>query len=152
MSNLVGATVWAKYKAAMMDAHDTFANKEIIWVRAKRKESRYGEDKPKEPTQITLLGLYNSNFMRTWPVTIPTSSGEIDEQSAQLFFNKEYLLGLGYLNADGYFDYNPGLDRFLIDGIEYKPFGDTATAQMHDDDAWVTVIIKRSPAESGNPR
>lgn len=149
---LVSDAMWDIYKKTMMDIHDTFAKKEIIWVNNSRREDRFGEDKINEPNQIVLLGLYNSNYMRTWPVTTNTSSGEIDQQSAQIFFNKEYLQNIGYLNADGYFKYNPGLDRFIIDGLQYKAFGDTATAQMMDDDAWVTIIIKRDVAETGNPR
>ena len=44
---------------------------------------------------------------------------------------------------EGYWDFNWEQDRFVINGIVYKPSGDTQTAQAKDEALVFMVILKR---------
>lgn len=150
-NDLLGAN-WTKFLNAMNDAHKTFHQKPITWKRATITTDRYGEDLVAPTTTVELLVLLNYNFMRTWPADRTSATGETDDESVQVMINKEYLRQNGYLNASGYFDFNPDLDRFIIDGLKYKPFGDTAAAQMQVDDVLITIILKRDHTQTGDKR
>lgn len=143
---------WAAYKALMDEAHHTFNQKEITWLRQVTKTQRYGEEVMTPQVPITLHVLVNSNYMRTWPSNTVSESGEIDEESCQLFINKQYLSDSGLLNSAGYFGYNPDHDRFIIDGLMWKPFGDISSAQMSTDDLFILVILKRVKTPTGTQR
>ena len=86
--------------------------------------------------------------MRTWPIDQPSIAGEVDRQSIQLFFNKEILNDLGYLSVYGNLAYNPDYDRFRLDGILYRPSGDTAAAQNMLSDIFFLLILQREETET----
>lgn len=154
MKDLLGSA-WGVYKDLMGSAHLTFSQKSVIWKRRIELVNRYGEDTDSTKNNfnnVPLLVLINYNYMRTWPITNNTESGEIDEQSAQIIINKDYLKTNGYLNDSGYFNYQPDYDRLIIDGLQYKFFGDTSVAQMQDDDVHITFIVKRDITETGTNR
>jgi len=135
---------WAKYKAAIGNAMGDFANKPIIWRRKILGVDRWGEDTANSTTQdVTIVGLFTYNIMRSWPITFTSESGELDRQSAQLYLDIPYLKANGYWTATGNFDYNPDYDRFIIDGLVYKSFGDTPASQAREEDLLFTLIIKR---------
>src|SRR5699024_7697627 len=92
------------------------------------------------------------NYMRTWPITLHTETGELDKQSVQVFVNKQYLAANGHINTAGAFDYNPAMDRFIIDGLVYKAVGDTAVAQAGSSDILISFILKREETPTGEDR
>lgn len=148
--NLLG-TDWDIFKSLMADVHATFAQKIILWKRSTVQVHRYGEDPVDTMVDTQLAVLCDWNYKRTWPVDINNESGQDDEQSVQIYLNKEFLRQNGFLNTQDYLKYNKEADRFSIDGILYKSFGDTSAAQMLQDDAWVTVILKRITEQTGHP-
>ena len=48
-----------------------------------------------------------------------------------------------YLDSNGYFIFNWSEDRFIINGIPYKPDGDTQVAQAKDEAIVFQIILKR---------
>ena len=146
--NLLGSD-WNDYKDVMSDAHATFNQKVIKWSHFPITLNRYQEDNNTQPVVTDLLGLLNYNYRRGWPVNKTSDSGEEDEQSIQILFNKEYLKTNNLINPDGYFPYDVSNDIFTIDGINYKSFGDTEAAQMRDDDVFITIIVKRIKPDTG---
>jgi hypothetical protein len=149
------ANDWDDFKNLIsVDGQDTFCKQTIIWRRVTTKVDPFMEDNSQGLHQdITLKCLCNYNYMRSWPVTNFTESGGNDRQSTQVLFTKEYLRGLGYLNADGYFDYNPVLDKFILDGLIMEPAGDSSVSQAGDDPLLQEVILVRQPTTTGtNPQ
>lgn len=149
--DLIGPT-WDKYKSILNDAHATFNQKAITWQRYNIQINRYQEDIDTAPISVELLVLLNYNYRRSWPITLVTESGQDDEQSIQIFLNKEYLRVNDLLDSNGAFQYNQDYDRFIIDGITYAAFGDTAAAQMQSDDVFFTLIVKRVQIKTGTKR
>lgn len=149
---LISPNTWGNFRALINSAHDTFNTKEIVWKKALNKLDRYGEDPTSITSSVTLKVLINYNYMRTWPITFTTDSGELDRQSLQLLINKDYLRGLGFINAEGYFNYNPDLDRFIIDGLVHKAFGDTPISQAYKDDLLFAIVVKREETSTGDQR
>lgn len=143
MSDLVGQANWDKFRALQRDAHDTFAQKSMFWYRSISSLDRFGEDNVNDAPPVELKVLCNYNYMRSWPITIGTDAGKLDRSSIQILINKDYLRELGYLNADGYFDFERNEDTFKIDGIIYRDAGDTAVSQAKDDDLWFAIILRR---------
>lgn len=125
------------------------ADKSLFYYRHKKYPKRFNEDISTNPgteeynPPIELKVLNNYNYMRTWPVTIITTAGESDPQSVQVFLNKDYLKGLGLLSPSGNFNYNPDLDRFVMDGIVYKGYGDTAASQHDGSDINYLITLRR---------
>lgn len=144
MSLLLDQSDWDDYKAIMDEAHNTFHQKSITWRRTITELDRWKEDNlGARKIDTPLKVLLNYNYMRTWPITMPTESGELDKQSVQILINKAYLQESGFLNAFGLFDYSPDYDRFIIDGLVYKPYGDTPTSQMNTEDLIFSIVAKR---------
>lgn len=57
--------------------------------------------------------------------------------------SKQYLADRGYLDSNGYFDFNWAEDRFIINGIPYRPTGDTNVSQAKDEAIVFLIILKR---------
>lgn len=155
MSQLITDADWADFKNAMDDAHNTFNQKTIKWFKYREGNNIYGEEIGPSEAPVELKVLVNANYMRTWPSTIVSETGETDEESTQLFINKEYLRLKGYLTPANYFDYDPANDRFEIDGLMYKPFGDTGASQFgsnNSDDVHILIILKRITTPTGKAR
>jgi hypothetical protein len=154
MSSLLTAQDWIAYGKLMDDAWDTFApNENLTWFRLRTKLDRFGEDNTDNfYDEIPLRALNNYNYMRSWPVTSKTEAGGLDKESVQVLINKNYLKSLGYLNAQGYFDYNSVEDYFVMDGIRWLPFGDTPASQVAGGDLFITLILRRDIIQTGTPR
>lgn len=153
--DIVGIQNWDEFKKLMGDAHDTFNQKIILWKRRNADLDRYGEDvlPPADATSnIYLKVLLNYNYMRTWPITFTSDTGEMDRQSIQMLINKDYLKSLGYINSNGYFEYNSDHDRFIVDGLVHKASGDTVVSQIPQDDILVSIILKREETPTGKTR
>jgi|SRR5882757_4846236 len=152
--NVISDIDWDSFRALHeTDVQDTFFQQQIIWKRQRTRVDRFGEDNSSATVDsISLKCLLNYNFMRTWPISKTGEAGETDEQSIQIYFGKKYLRDLGYLDANDYFAYDPGYDRFVIDGMIMKPMGDSSVAQIQTNSLLVSVIVVRQPPATGKLR
>lgn len=80
---------------------------------------------------------------RNWPINKATVSGELDDENLSILISKNYIEQIGYLNQEGYWNFNWSEDRFVINGIVYKPSGDTQVSQAKDEALVFLVILKR---------
>lgn len=135
------------------DAQDTFAKTTIIWRRLVNPSAdRYREDITSDTTQdITLHCIVNYNYMRSWPVSGLAESGQLEEQSVQVLFVKDYLNKLGYV-TNGRFNYQPDFDRFILDGLIRKPVGDSSVSQAFDEALFYEVILIEQATPTGTKR
>lgn len=150
--DIVGQEIRDIFHGLINSAHKSFDKRLIIWSKQTTKVNRFGEDTGPQFVDTPLLCLINYNYKRAWPVTQNTEAGEMDRESAQVYFNKDYLRSLGLINDNNYFDYDSGTDRFLLDGLVYSAQGDTAVAQLDNDDLFITVILKREATATGDNR
>lgn len=152
--DLVGSDNWADFKALFGEyASDTFAKATIIWRKLLSNVDRWKEDNDLGTTvDIPLTCLVNYNYMRSWPISNMTESGETEEQSIQVLFNKQYLQSQGYLDDSGKFNYEPDMDRFVLDGLIRKPMGDTSVSQAYDSTLWFVVIMIEQRTPTGTER
>jgi hypothetical protein len=145
---------WQTYKGIINNAHTIFNQDSIDWVRHTHGLQRYGEDNRllDKNSTITLKCLINYNVYRSWPMTKETESGAIDKESMAVMFNKAYLNGLGYINANNNFDFDPGLDVFIHQGQNFRASGETPAAQAYDDPLLVIIILKRMETNTGDKK
>jgi len=152
MSQLVTDAQFEMFKGLMASAADTFAQQTITWRRRTSTLQRFKEDDTNKTADVELKCLCNYNYLRSWPITNNKESGEINAQSVQVLFGKQYLKDLGYLDNDGKFIYNQDYDRFILDGTIRKPVGDTGVSQVFDEAVWVSVIMVEQPTATGDKR
>lgn len=151
--DLLGTDMQAFIDLMNTDVKDTFFNDTIIWVRKLTQLDRFKEDNDTAViSNITLDCLINYNYLRSWPITKHYEQGEQDEQSLQVFFNKEYLKGLGYMDNNGLFLYNQDVDRFIVDGLIHKPVGDGSVSQVRGGALLFEVILVRQKTDTGEKR
>jgi hypothetical protein len=153
MASKIPQAIWKRYRKIIRDAHDTFSQDVVIWKRAVEVVLLYNEDNNiSNYDNVELKVLIGYNYFRTWPITRKTGAGEIDEQNMIIIINKDYLNELGYINAQGMFNFKPDKDLFLHRGILYKPEGDTPISQAYDDPLHVLIILRREETETGTDR
>lgn len=143
-ASLVPNKSWDKYKKVITTFIDQDAGRQtIIWAKNVDQLLTHGEDYiPKYyPIEIEALCYYNA--FRNWPIDKSTIAGELDEENLSILISTEYVRKIGYLNKNGYWDFNWSMDRFVINGIVYKPSGDTQVAQAKDQALVFMVILKR---------
>lgn len=143
-ASLVPNKSWDKYKKVITTFIDQDAGRQtIIWAKNVDQLLTHGEDYiPKYyPIEIEALCYYNA--FRNWPTDKATIAGELDEENLSILISTEYVRKIGYLNKNGYWDFNWSMDRFVINGIVYKPSGDTQVAQAKDQALVFMVILKR---------
>lgn len=152
--DLIGQADFDAFEALIgEDAQDTFFTQPIVWRRKITRIDRYSEDNDQGLSEdIILLGLCNYNYMRSWPISRTTETGETDEQSIQLLFTKKHLRDQGYLNNQDYFVYDPGQDFFLIDGLLLKPMGDSSVSAIQDHSLLISIVVVRQSTLTGNSR
>lgn len=136
-------TNWDKYRKVINKYAGTVSNQEVIWHRVVANLDRFGEGEGEQTVPIVLKALVAYNVFRTWPVDSRTLTGVIDKEYCHVYLNLEYLKEAGYLTADNQFDFNPGLDRFWINGLEYKPAGDTGASQANTSPLFQIIILER---------
>lgn len=142
---------WKRYKK-VIDWFATQANQvTIIWHRFVPYLDRFGENTGARFIDVELPVLVKYNHFRDWPIAKNTETGQVDEESCELYLNKQQLKDLGYLNSNGYFNFNPEMDRFTLNGIKYRAQGDTEAAQGGPEELLQLVILQRVPEESGTP-
>lgn len=135
---------WDKYKKIISGFMDNdAARQEIIWAKHLDLMPRFGEDSGVTYYGILIEALCYYNAFRNWPINTETVTGETDEENLSILISKAYLEANGYLNPRGYFDFDWVQDRFIINGIPYKPSGDTQVAQAKDEALVFMIILKR---------
>lgn len=143
---------WAQYKAIVNNAANSFNQSVLIWVRGVDKIEAFREEEHESGNRVNLKVLIGFNSFRTWPITMQSQSGELDNQNMLVYINKQYLRDLGYLTSTNYFNFSPDIDYFIYQGIRYKCEGDTPVSQASDDELHVTLILHREEVLTGNGR
>ena len=115
----------------------------IIWAHKPEQLSIFGEDGSASYYLRNIEALCYYNAFRNWPINRETTSGELDDENLSILISKSYLENKGYINSDGYLNFNGSEDRFIINGVVYKPSGDTQVAQAHDEALVFLIILKR---------
>lgn len=143
-SKFLSNKAWNKYKKIIKDFIDKDAGRQVVtWMRHIDQIGAFGEDVGDQYLPIQLEALCYYNVFRNWPINKPTISGELDEENLTIYVTKRQIETLGYINSEGYWQLNWSEDRFVINGITYKPSGDTQVAQAKDEALCFIVILKR---------
>jgi hypothetical protein len=103
----------------------------------------HGEDYIPKYFKRPIEALCYYNAFRNWPINKATIAGELDDENLSIMISKQYIESHGYLNDNGYFDFNWVEDRFIINGIPYRPTGDTQVSQAKDEALVFLIILKR---------
>lgn len=141
---LVPNKSWDRYKRIISTFMDKDAGRQsIIWAKNVDQLLTHGEDYIPKYYRIKIEALCFYNAFRNWPINKATVSGELDEENLSILVTMEYIESIGYLNKDGYWDFDWSKDRFVINGQVYKPSGDTQVAQAKDQALVFMVILKR---------
>jgi len=146
---LVSAQMWNTVKKTFRQFHDDVEKQPVTWYRSSGGLDIHYSDKNTETyKEIHLEGLIEYNFRRSWPIDSVTPVGTIDGEHCRLILNKTYLEELGYINADGYFAFDPGADKFKISGKMYKALGNSDVSQNSTSTLFATIILKREEQTS----
>lgn len=144
LSSFVSNKVWDKYKRIITDFLDLDAGRQdITWAKSVNQFLDHSEDNIPKYYNISIEALCYYNSFRNWPINRATISGELDDENLSILVSRSYIERLGYLNQNGYWDFNWVEDRFIINGITYRPDGDTQVAQAKDTALVFLVILKR---------
>lgn len=151
MAPFIDDTEWAEYEDDINDFHNDAFQQSLIWHRTLLRLDVNGNDSnPTTKVPITLKCLIQYNHFRSWPISKESIPGQIDAESVLVFINVEYLKREGFTNIHNQFKYDPGLDRFEIDGIMYVDKGNSKTAQTKDKTLLHFLVLKREEIETGN--
>lgn len=136
---------WDRYKDIVNRFVDNDAGKQVmIWRRRLKWPLLNGEDVRPQYEDVTLDILGQYNFFRTWPVNVPSPSGEKDKISFAVYFTKNQLREVeDALDENDYWQFDEVLDRFIINGHTYVAKGDTQAAQAYEDPLLFQVILER---------
>lgn len=141
---LVKNRSWDRYKKIINDFLGIDAGRQTItWAKNVNQLLSHGEDEIPKYYNIPIEALCYYNAFRNWPINKATVTGELDDENLSILVTKSYIEQLGYLTPEGYWDFNWSEDRFVINGITYKPSGDTQVAQAKDEALVFMVILKR---------
>lgn len=143
---------WQAYKNIVNQASLSFNQDIVTWYKYTRSFQRHGEDDPSvsDHDQISLSCLMMYNDMRTWPITKVTEGGELDQQTMVMILNIQWLSDNGYLNSEGYFDMDPGMDYFIHMGIKYRAMGETPMSQAGDEPLHFYIVLEREEVPTGS--
>ena len=143
---------WKRYQDTMNLWQKDAFQQEIIWKRFILFRNKHGEDTDPVFEDIVIKGLLQYNYFRAWAVTQATTTGEIDKETCLLYLNKEYLRENELLTPEGNLNFDPAMDRFIVEGIEHKSAGESTAAQAYDKTLFYFIILKREETNSGNNR
>ena len=133
---------WDRYKHIVQKfLEDDSGRQTIGWCRNINQMLYMGEDKSPKYNLILIEALCYYNAFRNWPINKATVSGELDDENLVILIPKSAISE--FLNPHGYFIFNWSEDRFVINGIVYKPSGDTEVAQAKDESLVFQIILKR---------
>lgn len=139
---------WDTYAGILDEWQEDAFQQDIIWRKSVVVLSKHGEDNNVRFIDKELKGLIQYNYFRAWPINQPTDSGELDKESCLLYLNIKYLKSMGYTNSYDQFQFEPTMDRFIINGVTYKAFGDSQVAQAHNKPLFIYIILKREEVET----
>lgn len=141
MASLLTQAQWDRYKSIIRDAHDTFNQTNITWKRSNGWDPfNEGND---TYTDITLEGLFFNNFYRRWGMFRAEDFGEIDPQDTVLILNWDYLSENGWIDGNGNFAFDAGMDIFVYEGLQYKAKNYTKLSQASDRHLLVMISLVR---------
>lgn len=144
ISRYLNNKTWDRYKRIITEFIDFDAGRQdIIWAKKVNQFLDHAEDSLPSYYEIHIEALCYYNSFRNWPINKATVSGELDDENLSILISKSYIERLGYLDEHGYWRFNWSEDRFIINGIVYKPYGDTQVAQAKDEALVFLVILKR---------
>ena len=149
--SLISSAQWAAFRQVINNASESFNAELITWKQLIKKLDYDGDDKygNTEFASHNLKVLINYNVARVWPIDKLTEKGFLEKDSAVIILNKDYLRGLGYINTNGNFNFDAGLDRFLIKNILYKCMGSTEASQAYDDPLLEYIIVVKDEVSTG---
>ena len=140
----VSNKAWSKSKSIVQNFLDQDSGRQkIIWASHIDQILSYGEDSLPQYVFNVIEALCYYNAFRNWPINKSSVSGEQDEENLSIMISRQYLADKGYLDSNGYFDFNWAEDRFIINGIPYRPTGDTNVSQAKDEAILFLIILKR---------
>lgn len=133
---------WDRYKHIVQNflEHDS-GRQTVKWCRNIDQMYYMGEDKAPKYLVTNIEALCYYNAFRNWPINKSTVAGELDDENLVILVPKSAVTQ--YLNEDGYWVFNWSEDRFIINGIPYKPDGDTQVAQAKDEAIVFQIILRR---------
>lgn len=135
---------WNRYKKIITDFLDLDAGRQTItWAKHVNQYLDHAEDDSPRYYNISIEALCYYNAFRDWPINKATVPGELDDENLSILISKNYIEQIGYLNQEGYWNFNWSEDRFVINGLVYKPSGDTQVSQAKDEALVFLVILKR---------
>lgn len=155
-SFMVSNRAWDRYKRIVKNFLSQDAGRQsIIWAKHINQNLTHGEDVIPFYERIEIEALCFYNAFRNWPINNPSISGETDEENLSILISRDSIVNLDSgkywksssestgVDTDGYWDFNWQEDRFVINGIVYRPSGDTQVAQAKDEALVFLVILKR---------
>ena len=135
---------WDRYKNIISNFLDLDAGRQsITWAKNVNQLLTHAEDYTPQYYNIQIEALCAYNAFRNWPINKATIAGALDDENLSIYVSRNYIESIGYLTDEGYWDFNWEQDRFIINGITYKPSGDTQVAQAKDVGLCFMVILKR---------
>lgn len=142
---------WDRYKKIINDFMDVDAGKQpFLWLNKINQPLPFGEDLGTVYTPYYLEGLFQYNYIKSWPTQPNTISGELDYSNIVLYISARLLRLNSLVNQYGYWDYNWADDRFIVNGKVYRPGGDTQVAQAKDEALLFFVILQREDPEESD--
>lgn len=151
--HLVSNRSWDRYKKHIKQFLNQDAGRQsVIWCKHLDQLLSHGEDTIPTYRRVDIEVLVSYNAFRNWPLNSTSVSGESDDENCSLLVSMDYLKnfeGGKYLKsidgteANTYWDLNWQEDRFVINGLTYRPSGDTQLAQAKDEALVFMVILKR---------
>lgn len=144
IKSFISKSTWDKFENIINNFIDNDVGKqEIIWARKVKFPGRFGEDNNNDFFIEKLEVLCNYNAFRNWPMNKDSASGETDLENLCILISRKQLETKGYINSQGYIDYDWSEDRFILHGVVYKPSGDTEISQTTDHNILFQIILKR---------
>ena len=151
--HLVSNRSWDRYKKHIKGFLNHDAGRQtVIWCKHLNQMLSHGEDTIPTYRKVEIEALCSYNAFRNWPLNTYSVSGESDDENCSLLVSMDYIKNLesgrylktiGDSEVDTYWDLNWQEDRFIINGLTYRPSGDTQLAQAKDEALVFMVILKR---------
>jgi len=141
---------WQRYKDVINNFRDDIGKQTVVWRRTISRLDRYQEGIPSYE-DVLIEALVEYPFVVKWPIDRKVVPGQIDEITGGLYLNLIYLKGLGYLDDEGRFMYDPGRDRFYFEGFWYKSGGTMQAAQAKDEPLYLILLLERDNSITGGP-
>lgn len=151
--HIVSNRSWDRYKKHIKGFLNYDAGRQtVIWCKHLNQMLSHGEDTIPTYRKVEIEALCTYNAFRNWPLNTSSVSGETDDENCSLLVSMDYIKNLengrylktiGDSEVDTYWDLNWQEDRFIINGLTYRPSGDTQLAQAKDEVLVYMIILKR---------